>query len=294
MAVHGVDVSSHQSDQYPIVGCDFVFVKATEGTSFTNPLHAAQVKRGRDHGLVVGHYHFATGTNIHGQVEYFLKQAKPQPQDIVSLDWETAGMSNGEKDDFLSYLDSKVSNRVVLYCSRDYWINHDDTSRCGDGLWIAQYNGHAGHPDIQHPWLIHQYTSTPLDTNYGNWTSRAAMAAWAGRAVKPSVPQLPIVSLSHALAAFRADPKAKQGHQTYGPGIKLIEHALVKVGMMHSSKYTEDGSAGTLSVSAYSNWQRYWSRKHNLGWKGADVNGLPGMTSLRALGDTSKLFKVGA
>jgi hypothetical protein len=294
MSVHGIDVSSHQSDSYPLTGCDFVIVKATEGTTFTNPLHTAQVNRGRVHGLVMGHYHYASGSNIEAQVNYFLKQAKPAREDFLALDWENPDMSNAEKDQFLAILDSKVANRVILYCNRDYWVNHDDTSRCADGLWIAQYNNNPGHPDITHPHLIHQYADKPLDLNQGTWANRAAMAAWAGKVTSPKPPALPVVSLTHAVAAFRADPKAKQGHQTYPGGIKLIEHALVKVGMMHSSKYAEDGSAGTLSVTAYSDWQKYWSRKHNLGWKGADINGLPGMTSLKALGDTSKLFKVGA
>lgn len=292
MTVKVLDVASYQNTTYPLTGVDGVVVKATEGTNYTNPKHAAQVAFGRQHGLVIGHYHYAQGSNIHGQVDYFLKQAKPQAGDWLALDWEDKGVSNAEKDDFLAYLDSKVTNRVALYCNLEYWLHHDDTSRCGDGLWIADPSAPAGKPRITHPHILHQYTDTPVDTSLGVWPNRAAFAAWAGRTTTPTHPTLPQVSLSHAQAAFNADPKAKQGHQTYAAGVRLIEHALVKVGVMHESKYAEDGSAGTLTVSGYSAWQKEYSRKHNLGWSGADVNGKPGMTSLRALGAQSDLFTV--
>lgn len=292
MTVKFLDVASYQATAFPLTGIDGLIVKATEGTNYVNPKHSAQVNFGREHGLVIGHYHYAHGSNIHGQVDYFLGQTKPKAEDILALDWEDAGVSNSEKDDFLAYLDSKVTNRVILYCNLEYWKHHDDTSRCGDGLWIADPNAPAGKPRISHPFVLHQYTSSPMDTSLGNWANRAAAAAWAGRSSTPSTPTLPKVSLAHAEKAFRTDPQAKQGHTTYPADIKLIEQALVKVGMMHMSKYAMDGSAGTLSVTAYSSWQKYYSKMHNLGWKGADVNGIPGMTSLKALGAASKLFTV--
>lgn len=293
MTVKILDVSAYQNTTFPLTGIDGVIVKATEGTSYVNAKHDDQVSFGRAHGLVIGHYHYAHGSNIHGQVDYFLRHAHPKAEDIVALDWEESGVSNAEKDDFLAYLDSKVVNRVILYCNLTYWLNHDDTSRCGDGLWIADPSAPAGKPRIKHPWLLHQYTDSPMDTSIGNWSNRAAMAAWAGKMGSSHATSLPTVSLAHVETAFRTDPKAKQGHQTYPGDVKLVEQALVKVGMMHQSKYALDGSAGTLAVEGYSNWQKHWSKLHKLGWKGADVNGIPGHTSLKALGDTSKLFKVG-
>ena len=292
MTVKVLDVSSHQATIFPLTGIDGLVVKATEGTTYTNPKHAEQVNFGRSHGLVIGHYHYAQGTNIHDQVDYFLQQARPRTGEFLAMDWEESGVSSAEKDDFLAYLDSKTACRVMLYCNRDYWLNHDDTSRCADGLWIADYSATAGSPRIQHPWLMHQYDDAPIDISLGTWINRAAMASWAAHGVGAGAPKLPTVSLAHAEKAFKTDPSAKQGHQTYPRDIVLIEHALVKVGMMHKSKYTEDGSAGTLSVSAYAEWQKYWSRKNKLGWTGSDLNGIPGMTSLKALGATSKLFEV--
>jgi Glycosyl hydrolases family 25 len=73
----------------------------------------------------------------------------------------------------------RPNHRTILYCNRNFWLNHDSTSYAGDGLWIAQYNGDPGSPDIRADWVIHQYTNDPIDTNVAAFSSRARMAAWA-------------------------------------------------------------------------------------------------------------------
>lgn len=287
-----VDVSSHNSATgYSIAGCDGVIVKATQGTTYTNPNHAAQVKRGRDNGLGIGHYHYSEGTDLHAQVDYFLKQAKPQPHDWLALDWENPEVSSAEKDDFLAYCRSRAAGRkILLYCNTDFWLHRESGAHRADGLWVAAYNGRPGNPGIKDSWWGHQYTDTPVDLTVAQFSTRAQLLAWAGATPTPT--HLPVISLAHATKAFHTDPSAKQGHQTYGSEIKILEHALVKVGCMHTSKYTEDGSAGTETVKSYSDWQKKYSRAHKLNWGGSDVNGFPGMTSLRALGAQSGLFSV--
>ncbi|WP_043389971.1 GH25 family lysozyme, partial [Kitasatospora aureofaciens] len=100
--------------------------------------------------------------------------------DMLVLDWEDPGVSNASKDKWIKYVQKKrPGHKVLLYCNRDYWLNRDSTSFAGDGLWIAQYNGKPGKPSIKAPWLIHQYTSTPVDTNLARFSSRAAMRTWA-------------------------------------------------------------------------------------------------------------------
>lgn len=286
-----VDVSSHNSATgYSIAGCDGVIVKATQGTTYFNPYHAQQVKRARDNGLPVGHYHYSEDTNLHAQVDYFLTKAQPAAHDWLALDWENPEVSSAEKDDFLAYCKSKAAGRkVILYCNVDYWLHRESGSHEADGLWIAAYNGKPGNPGIKDSWWGHQYTDTPIDTTVVQFSTRAQLAAWAGAT---PVTSHPTVSLAHAVKAFHTDPGAKQGHQTYGVEIKLIEHALVKVGCMHTSKYTEDGSAGTETIKGYSDYQKLYSRTHKLDWTGADVNGIPGATSLKGLGLQSGLFGV--
>jgi GH25 family lysozyme M1 (1,4-beta-N-acetylmuramidase) len=181
--LRGIDVSAYQSSSYSTEGLAFVFVKATEGRSYVNPKLAAQTKRARDAGLVVGFYHFLWPGNLTAQAEYFVGKAPDRAGDILAVDWETTGngthASNAEKDLFIRKLkDLRPDNRVVLYCNRNFWLNVDTTSSAGDGLWIADYVS-AGKPRIKAKWRFHQYTDDPLDKNVADFETRAALRTWA-------------------------------------------------------------------------------------------------------------------
>lgn len=96
----------------------------------------------------------------------------------------------------------------------------------------------------------------------------------AGRTLK--LPAAKAVSLSQLIAAFKRDaPKA--GTPVSYPPVQIVEDALVAEGLL-AARYA-DGHAGTATHSAYSLWQQ------RLGFRGRDADGIPGMTSLKRLGD---------
>ncbi|MFJ6986375.1 MULTISPECIES: GH25 family lysozyme [unclassified Streptomyces] len=181
--LRGIDVSAYQSASYSTDGLAFVFVKATEGRTYVNPKLAAQTKRARDAGLVVGFYHFLWPGNLAAQAEYFVSRAPERDGDILAVDWEATGegsfASTAEKDAFLRKVKQlRPRQRVILYCNRNFWLNVDDTSYAGDGLWIADYVT-AGRPRIKAAWRFHQFTDDPVDTNVADFDSPAALRAWA-------------------------------------------------------------------------------------------------------------------
>ena len=188
MTVHGVDVASYQPTNFPTSGQAFAFVKATEGTGYVNPLHAAQVAHARATGLLVGHYHFARPGSAADQSAYFLKHAAPKDGDLLALDWEDEDVSGAAKDALLRRIQQDAAaHRVLLYCNRDFWLNRDTTSFCGDGLWIADPSSSAGHPRVQHAWTVHQYSSSGgIDHNVAAFADRAALAAWAAKTTSTS------------------------------------------------------------------------------------------------------------
>ncbi|MGW8377459.1 GH25 family lysozyme [Streptomyces sp. ODS28] len=179
--IRGIDVASYQPENYSTKGLDFVFIKVTEGRSYTNPKWVAQRKTGRDAGLVTGFYHFVRDGGMQAQADYFLSKINLVAGDILVLDWEDGAVSNGEKDDWIKYVQRKrPEHKVLLYCSVNFWLNRDTTSFPGDGLWIAHYNGNPGKPGIQHPWKFHQYTNHPIDKNVGAFDTKADLKSWAG------------------------------------------------------------------------------------------------------------------
>jgi hypothetical protein len=189
--IHGVDVSAYQSSTYSTKGLDFVFVKATEGLSYTNPRLAAQTKRARDAGLVVGFYHYPHMANDPvAEANYFLQKAPIQAGDIIVFDWEGYDTANkgvarsrqvAYRDAWLAYVKGRMAaHRVGMYCNTDYWLNVDTSGNCGDFLWIATGGRAAGDPGIKAAWTFHQYsTAGGIDHDVANFDSRAALAAWA-------------------------------------------------------------------------------------------------------------------
>lgn len=70
--LHGVDVSTYQPGWTPDQNDKFVFVKSTEGSTWTSGQAAAQLKAARDKRLQVGHYHFMRPGNAVRQARWFV------------------------------------------------------------------------------------------------------------------------------------------------------------------------------------------------------------------------------
>lgn len=201
--IHGVDVSAYQSETYDLKGLDFVIVKATEGLSYTNPRLAAQVKRARDAGLVVGFYHYPHMANDpQAEAAYFLKKAPIQAGDIIVFDWEGYDDANRSvprsrqlayRDAWLKYVKGKLpQHKVGMYCNTEYWLHIDTTSNCGDFLWIATGGKPAGEPGIDFAWKFHQYsTAGGIDHDVADFPSRAALKTWAAGTTTPEEDPMP-------------------------------------------------------------------------------------------------------
>jgi len=267
-----IDVSSHQAS-YATKGVDGVIVKATEGVSYTNPQHAAQVKQGRDAGLVVGHYHYVNGgSSMTAQADHFLQQAGAQNDEILVLDWEETAVSSDEKDDFLKYLKSKAGGRrVLLYCSQNFWLHRDTSSYAADGLWVAQYNGQPGKPAIKAQWVMHQYTSSPIDTSVAQFASRRAMAEWAGAPKPPAAKYEPYPGA----AWFTMGRKS--------PIVAAMHTRLVAVGCNRYQSKANKNIIGSGDKASYEAWQRKYSKDHHKGWSGSALQWPPGKETWDAL-----------
>lgn len=162
----------------------------------------------------------------------------------------------------------------------------------GNGVRMsyAQWEGFRGHCGHQHvPENLHgDPGALPIGVILAKAKAGAApspVSSGQTGAVKPKV------SLKNLVAAAQADPKAAQGHVTHPGDVKPVERALNKLGLL-SGTYSGDGSFGSRTIIAYSEWQRRYSSAHHLGWSGADVNGIPGMASLRGLAAKTGTFQV--
>lgn len=190
MGIYGQDWASYQSAQPDTSGLSFAFVKVTEGLNYINPEWVSQRDHAKANGLVWGGYHYPHMTNSpQAEADRLLAQVAWQPGDLICLDWEgydpaNSGVSKADqaayKDAWLRYVKAKMPhNPVGMYANVDYWRNVDTSGYYADFLWIATAGRAAGDPGIQAPWLFHQYTDTPVDSDYCHLGSTDELRAWA-------------------------------------------------------------------------------------------------------------------
>jgi hypothetical protein len=172
----------------------------------------------------------------------------------------------------------------TVYCNSSTWPSvraaFASAGVAPPHYWIAHYDGDPALPAgaVAKQWK-----------NAAGYDLSTVAAYWPGvdrrpAPPKPGPPKAPTkVSLKNVVAAAEADPKAAQGHTTHPADVKPVEAALKAEGLLPAA-YASDGSFGSRTVEAYAKWQQAYSNAHHLGWSGTAVNGIPGKTSLTALG----------
>jgi hypothetical protein len=169
--LHGFDVSAFQGDTVPT--CDFVFVKATEGSGYTSSKFAAQWASARTHAKVRGAYHFARPEQSGGasQADRLLAVARTVPGEMLCLDLEASELgqsaTNAWAKEFGDRLRAKAPGvTTVLYMGSGYATNGTgrDLSRHFDWWWYPQY------PSTAH-------TST-WRTSFSPWVPGGLTSGW--------------------------------------------------------------------------------------------------------------------
>ncbi|WP_377268480.1 lysozyme [Peterkaempfera sp. SMS 1(5)a] len=164
----GMDVSSYQGNVAWSTawanGAKFAYVKATEGTSYTNPYFAQQYNGSYNVGMIRGAYHFALPDNSSGasQANYFVshgggwsKDGKTLPP---ALDIEynpygatcyglsQSGMVSWIRD-FSNTVHSLTSRYPTIYTTTDWWTTCTGNSSAfgsTNPLWVARYSTGVG------------------------------------------------------------------------------------------------------------------------------------------------------
>lgn len=201
--LHGYDVSGWQDDNdvRAAKNLDFLIVKASEGLTYSDHMHAAHVAAARARKALVGHYHFAhIDTSAQAQADYFLTQAKPAKGDVVVLDFEPYGQ-NGSPRSYAPWIIA-FADRVRERVGVDPWLYMDDNLLSVlDGaatpaqlkrirempLWKASYKTAPGN---LHGWprlTAWQFTDKPLDSDYfygsaDDWRALAIGGSGGGHA----------------------------------------------------------------------------------------------------------------
>jgi GH25 family lysozyme M1 (1,4-beta-N-acetylmuramidase) len=194
--VLGLDVSSHQGNvNWPAVtaaGARFAYVKATEGTGYTNPFFAQQYNGSYQFGMIRGAYHFAL-PNVSGgaaQADYFVNhgggwsrdgRTLPPGLDIEYNPYGSTcyGLSQAGMRSWIQAFSDRVHARTgrypTVYTSTTWWVTcTGNWSGLGstNPLFVAQYASSPGAlPSGWGFWTFWQYAASgtyPGDQDYFN------------------------------------------------------------------------------------------------------------------------------
>ena len=167
--VYGMDVSSWQGNVNWSAawsnGARFAYVKASEGTGYTNPYFAQQYNGSYNVGMIRGAYHFARPNLSSGayQADYFVNHGGGWSRDgktlpgALDIEWNpySGGTCYGKSQSGMvawikSFSDEyhyRTSRWPVIYTATSWWSQC--TGNLGDftstnPLWVARYSSTVG------------------------------------------------------------------------------------------------------------------------------------------------------
>lgn len=237
MAMNGIDISNYQKGlNLASVPCDFVIVKATEGTYMVQDTCDPWVQEAKRLGKKWGFYHFAGGGDAIAEADFFVKNcANYFGEGIPVLDYEMYGRKGTAwVKRFLDRVYEKTKVRCMVYTSRSVLTEENWSAIAPNhALWVAQYPNynHTGYQSD--PWFpagsigafkfvtMHQYTSSGrlsgwngnldlniayLDRNGWDAIARGDRGTASNPAPTPPKPTAPTGStLDLAAAVMRGD-----------------------------------------------------------------------------------------
>lgn len=205
-----------------------VIYKATEGTGYTDPTYVSQQNAAKSAGLKWGAYHFATASDLSGQINNFMRYASPDPDELFCLDWEDYGdntMSLSNVKTWIKEVENalKRPGECVLYSgntAKEALGDNIDQFLGERRLWLCQY---GSTPKWQKSWdhyWLWQYTDGqvgpqphtisgigPCDINSYDGGADVLIDEWASGFSKPTPPM--VASAVHVLVHAPADVPVK-------------------------------------------------------------------------------------
>ena len=174
MTMQGIDVASYQTGiNFSQVPCDFVIIKATEGTSYVNPACNSQYDSAKSAGKLLGLYHYVKGNGAVAEANFFIDSIKNYVGSaILCIDWEAGGNVAWGNMAYLRQLCQQVIARTgvrpLIYVQASAYAPVSGVAKeLNCGLWVAQYANMSANGYQAHPWnegkyscAIRQYSST--------------------------------------------------------------------------------------------------------------------------------------
>ena len=212
MTLNGIDISSYQSGiDLTVVPCDFVIIKATQGTGYVNPDCDRAYQQAKRAGKLRGTYHYVGGGNAVAEADYYINNIKGYiGEAILAIDWEAEQNGAWGNEAYLEQLVRRVIERTgvkpLIYSMASRYAQVAAVAKKLDcGLWVAEYADMNPTGYQAHPWregaygcAIRQYASTGRLNGWGGnldlniaYMTRDQWAKYANPGGKPAAAPAP-------------------------------------------------------------------------------------------------------
>ena len=170
----GIDISSHQGYiDWAKVSSDkdirFVYIKATEGSTYRSPHYAHNITQARRYGLLVGSYHYLTSTStIDEQFKNFSTFALKSVQDLIPmLDVEVRGHWSRSQlidsvDKFCQLVEVHYGVQPMIYSTMGFYNKNLTPHFNKHHLYIGRYSSAEPEINWEGQYTIWQYSETGI------------------------------------------------------------------------------------------------------------------------------------
>ncbi|KAJ4299695.1 hypothetical protein N0V90_004941 [Kalmusia sp. IMI 367209] len=162
-AVQGFDISHYQASvNFPAAysgGLRFVYIKATEGTTYQDPAFSSHYSGATSAGFIRGGYHFARPASSTGaaQASYFVAHGGGWSNDgktlpgMLDLEGDCAGLSTASMVSWISSFSNQYHSLTgrwpVIYTTNSWWSTCTGNSaafNANSPLMLARWGSTAG------------------------------------------------------------------------------------------------------------------------------------------------------
>lgn len=180
--MNGIDVSNWQKGiDLSAVPCDFVIVKATQGTNYVSPSFKAQIDQTISLGKLAGVYHYVDGSGAEHEAAHFANTIKPYLGRVrPAIDWESG--SNSKWGD-LGYLRSLIQAfksitgiAPMIYCSLKAPFPWDLARELGCSTWVAQYATN----DVTYGYEANPWNEGAYTCDIRQYSGTGRLQGWGG------------------------------------------------------------------------------------------------------------------
>ncbi|TCP26601.1 lysozyme [Scopulibacillus darangshiensis] len=287
--IKGIDVSHWQGEisweQVRKDGVAYVFIKATEGKTFVDPMLAKHSNGAEEAGLLLGYYHFARFSNKReavAEARHFTKAINGLKAHLpLVLDLETG---NGvAKEDlskaaltFLDTVKSEAKHDVMLYTFTNFARRHLTSLLKYVPLWIAHYGvTQPKNNGIWNKWSVFQYTSEGqingikghVDINLmePSLMERCSKAETITGATDNQIPETPFYKMKQGETFWDLERKWHLPHGTLETLNPDMNPKLLKVGQKVKRPASIEGTKSRNYI--IKSGDTFWELEKRHGWE---------------------------